>query len=606
MNGSYQPFPIYDFRSGLHLDKKPWLIPKDAYSKLVNAYLYQGVLQKRRGTTEWGRVVYFVDDEALGVTVDLQLTYSGTLNEQPLRPGDLIISTSGGGETFTDQGDGTLSGSSGGSGTIVYTTGAWSITYNANPGGGKSITADYNYFPGNPVMGIWNYYSSAGGSHLLVFDTKRWNKYNTTTKVLEDIDEADIWTGSDSQFFWTENWKDKLFICNNKDQARVYDGESMALLNMDIDDDTFNEVDCCLFFIVHKDRLIALRTTEDGQIKPTRARWCVAGEPLNWKEVEGGGFTDAPTIDWIMGVEFIGDDIIVWFERSVWILKYTANPVSPFRWQRIESTEGSYAPFSTVSFADEVLTMGPTSILACDGFTVYNIDKKIPDFLLDTNPEKLHYSFGAVAEELRQTLWTYAPRDQAYAKEILALNYGESSWATYKLHVHCLGYYKCEEDLIWDDIDETWDEIEWAWDERGLTAGFPIMLGGTYDGRIIQLDKGGSDCGSSIELEIEGGKWNPYVEKGQKAKLGYIEFLVDRDPNISITVKFYLDQQTLPYKTETLVFDGPEDEERVWKRIYCGGVVASFHRINISHNAIAQTPKFHAWVPWFRPAGRLI
>lgn len=128
MNEDYQAFPIYDFKSGMQLDKKPWLLPQDAFSRVTNAFLYQGVLQKRKGYTEFGRIVHFVDDEALGDTVNEQLTYSGTLTYKPLRAGDLVILTADSGETFTDNGDGTLTGSSGGTGTINYTTGEWSIT----------------------------------------------------------------------------------------------------------------------------------------------------------------------------------------------------------------------------------------------------------------------------------------------------------------------------------------------------------------------------------------------------------------------------------------------------------------------------------------------
>ena len=67
--------------------------------------------------------------------------FSGTLAD-PVKTGTLSITD--GVEIFSDNGDGTLTGDQTGSGTITYTTGAWSVTFNAAPAGGQAITADYD------------------------------------------------------------------------------------------------------------------------------------------------------------------------------------------------------------------------------------------------------------------------------------------------------------------------------------------------------------------------------------------------------------------------------------------------------------------------------
>lgn len=67
--------------------------------------------------------------------------FSGTLAD-PVDVGTLSITDTV--ETFTDNGDGTLTGDQTGSGTITYATGAWSVTFNTAPTGGQAITADYD------------------------------------------------------------------------------------------------------------------------------------------------------------------------------------------------------------------------------------------------------------------------------------------------------------------------------------------------------------------------------------------------------------------------------------------------------------------------------
>lgn len=56
--------------------------------------------------------------------------FTGTIAHHPIQPGTLVITD--GVEAFSDDGLGRLTGDAGGSGTVVYATGAYSISFNAN------------------------------------------------------------------------------------------------------------------------------------------------------------------------------------------------------------------------------------------------------------------------------------------------------------------------------------------------------------------------------------------------------------------------------------------------------------------------------------------
>lgn len=73
--------------------------------------------------------------------------YSGTLLQFPIVPGSLSITD--GVETFSDNGVGVLTGSAGGTGTINYTTGVFSITFIVVVAVGVSIIGTYT--PNNGV-----------------------------------------------------------------------------------------------------------------------------------------------------------------------------------------------------------------------------------------------------------------------------------------------------------------------------------------------------------------------------------------------------------------------------------------------------------------------
>lgn len=98
--------------------------------------------------SEWYSAEY-VAEEAVGTGNGTKVTFTGTLAWTPVRPLDAdygwSVTFTNGVETFTDNGSGTLTGSAGGSGTVNYTTGEYSITFNVAPLNTVSITASYYY-----------------------------------------------------------------------------------------------------------------------------------------------------------------------------------------------------------------------------------------------------------------------------------------------------------------------------------------------------------------------------------------------------------------------------------------------------------------------------
>lgn len=73
----------------------------------------------------------------LGTGTGGTLLFSGTIDEAPVRVGSVVVTD--GVETFTDNSDGTLTGSAGGTGTVNYWTGAISVTFFAAPALGAEV-----------------------------------------------------------------------------------------------------------------------------------------------------------------------------------------------------------------------------------------------------------------------------------------------------------------------------------------------------------------------------------------------------------------------------------------------------------------------------------
>ena len=97
---------------------------------------------------EWYSAEY-VAGEAYGTGDGATVTFQSTLAWTPVRALDanfgFEVNVTDGVETFVDNGSGTLTGDGGGTGTVNYTTGEVSVTFNAAPANAAAITATYYY-----------------------------------------------------------------------------------------------------------------------------------------------------------------------------------------------------------------------------------------------------------------------------------------------------------------------------------------------------------------------------------------------------------------------------------------------------------------------------
>lgn len=103
-----------------------------------------------------------VTAEVLGSGTGAQTAYSGTLgfkSGQPKRT-CMYVTITDGTETFNDDGSGVLVGNLGGTGTINYATGAYSVTFNTAPVAGvNNITSNY-YWEDSTSQGLADFSKS--------------------------------------------------------------------------------------------------------------------------------------------------------------------------------------------------------------------------------------------------------------------------------------------------------------------------------------------------------------------------------------------------------------------------------------------------------------
>lgn len=728
---SYQPFLISEFKTGLFNYLEPWMRPIDAFDPLSNAYIYRGTLQKRSGYTVFGRLAY--RDNGIQIAVgDGGVNYAGTLATFPIRAGS--FSATDGVESFTDDGLGVLTGSAGGSGTINYTTGAWTLIFNAAVGAGVIIRAGYTYIPTQtttpaaltrPIMGLKTWIDELTSLRQLVgLDTRRASVYNDSTGQFDPISSVsqqiwqgdgvtavialstgwvavapytqalapysisitdgtstivddgignlsaagnfaaggtvnygtgvinlnfvaapaitisirmtadlvgDYFTGTSSNFFNAINWRanpteltNKLYMTNNVNRITLYDGSDLSrppFPTTAANRITFtNNITTCLDIDVYKNRLIVQRPTmvTDG-LQPQSFRWSAVQNPTNFvADVAGnGGELSAPTDDFIQSSEFLRDQLIVFFTNSTWTFRFTGSDFAPFRWDKINNSKSTNAPYGTVDYDERVTAMGSKGLIACDGVNVQRYDNSVIDLFLEINQSRFFQCFSQRFDTLNQTYMLYpdAQNNSSTSTRIIVYNFIENTWATFNLPLSCLGLYQVTKDVKWVDfapggsMPTTWNQAEFQWNSYLLQDFSPNLLGGGHTGVVYQLNDGDTDHPTSnntpvtFDCSITSARWNPFIKAGALTQFGYLDFYYEINDDAVLTLDFFIDNSEAPAITRTLTLDGPTNSDVNWKRIFIN-MRGQFLRMNITSDSPAVF-KILGMILWASPSGRL-
>jgi len=475
------------------------------------------------------------------------------------------------------------------------------------------------------VMGIHTYLKR-GKPTLLIMDTKRINRYDADDATTVDISGgSDLFTGDNADFFWFANWRGIGYMTNNKDQIHQYDGSSVSAVNLKISTDPkTNHINCCRMIFIKDDRMIIFDTVELGTWYPQRARY----SPVLSTDfaAAGSGYVDAPTQARIVTGGFVGKKIVIFFsDNTLWEFSNTGDTTDPYKWNRITDTEGSRTPYVCIPFRDGLVTIGNTNILHYDGFKLTDLDvPQVRDILSDFSNAKIRLCHGLNTKESRHLLFTYTNNGDSLPNRILDYNGNENNWSVHKskqsFFPHCLGSFTGQQIPSWIEVDlihhgDTDAEVsDMDIDSRDIFGSpHPFTLIGCRNSQVYKWDDGsydGTDDNSGkIALDIQSGRWNPYIKQGRKASLSKIMFLVDSDSTASVLATLFKNSGVIgsdtAYKSQTLTFTGVTNKAKTWITLHVGGEVANFHQLRLSHTDKANRPRIHAVMPFFKQAGRL-
>lgn len=233
--------------------------------------------------------------------------------------------------------------------------------------------------------------------------------------------------------------------------------------------------------------------------------------------VPGAGNIGARTGETISGAAILGNIMTLHFTRSQWALEITTDTFNPYFIRKIPSVLGTNAPFSAVSWYDQVQSVGKTGIIATDGRESLRTDNKVPYFTNDEiDAVNFELIYGGFNRNTSQFLFSYLSVDNEIGltsqNAVLVNNYEENTWSVYNQRFSCFGQSTLGLNLTWDDIYEvnnptwaTWDTTEEIWDRIGIGSEVQKTLAGDDYGFVYELDTDFNDYASGITGIVQGG-----------------------------------------------------------------------------------------------------
>lgn len=267
-------------------------------------------------------------------------------------------------------------------------------------------------------------------------------------------------------------------------------------------------IEKALHVLNFKDRLIFLRTTESGTVYPQRIRISGLGNPGGddfRTTATGAGVIDIPDQSWISGWDYNRDDVIIYTNRSTWVLKFTGSDIVPFSINQIENTRGNLAPFAPISYLGYTKGFSPRGFTVTDGYQVQRYDEKIPDYSFqDINVENFELCFSGDVDDEDNHYLIHPSPGESESDRILVHNYEEGNFAVHRIPLSCMGKFRESATITWNDLltlypDATDPDTDvWngqfsqdysSWENFSYDDDQRISIGGGHNGEIWRMNK---------------------------------------------------------------------------------------------------------------------
>jgi len=407
------------------------------------------------------------------------------------------------------------------------------------------------------INGITQYWDTEGNTYLICTTCQDPNngvtgagifRFNDDTKDFTDLTGSTItWDPGPENLPFFETFQGYLVIVNGKNYPVIWDGESAEVQQFGINFAITGVNSIPKYTKAYKQFLFFGNIVESGETHESRIRWCEPADITQWP-TNNYIDLDADDGDIITGMEILGDFLVVFKERKIFVVYYSGGE-QIFETKLVIDGRGCISGASLTAIYNDLIFLAEDGIYSFDGtVNIEEISTKIKPLILEINPGKRHLVQSAPLEELDQ-LWFAVPYLSSETNnKVYVLNYtnpDEECWYVYDIPCSTLGFYYRTGEVTWDDLTGAIDSYDFSWDDRRVLSATSLLLSADYNGDLFDHNSGTNDDGSTFTSRWQSKYFDfgaPYLNKRLKR---IILWCGKESEGKTLTVKLYKDYDEL-------------------------------------------------------------
>ncbi len=249
---------------------------------------------------------------------------------------------------------------------------------------------------------------------------------------------------------------------------------------------------------------------DSGEARPNSIRNSAISEPANVSTLEAAEFVVNDGVDPLVGLFTLGDNLIVYGDRSATIVQFVGVPLL-FIFRVAISGIGPLTGRMIADFGDFHEFLGADAAYRFDGISVTEIGFHVwREFLRIQDPKRIELGFSHFDEENGDLLWimplsTDADTIDGQPETSLVEHYledvGERNPTPHTkrtLKMTASGFFERLNTLTWAGMTNAWQTYNFRWNDQFFQSAFPFNLFGDQDGKIYTLNTIDTHDGTAV------------------------------------------------------------------------------------------------------------
>lgn len=393
-------------------------------------------------------------------------------------------------------------------------------------------------------------------------------EWSTDTFVNASPSNEDEW--------WATNGVDDVVRWNGTD-AQV---EVMSALNF-----------TCKSLVVFSNMMIFMNLVQGGDALPTDMINSNPGEPQNVSSGLSEQFKVHSGVEEIQRGVKLGDLLAIYSKHPgpVTLVQFVGDPLV-FVFRNVVLDKGIVGPRAVARFPNYHEYISADGQYLFDGASVKRQNMHVwRETLRQSDPVRLGEIYSHFDEENGDLVWSVplttdttagtagnAPGKaivQHYLEEMAQTGYSQTptphSRRTWLFTAS--GHYVQADGITWDQLTGEWQNYNFRWNDRFFSAGFPLNMGGTFDGKVYTVNTSQDADGAALPSFVKFGR-RPVIDGMQRGLLKRIfPFVTTFTTPIDVTAHFADFAMGPATITETVSYDQTLPEGQYMAPIYRRG-----------------------------------